>query len=341
VHDQEPTQEANGRDGGQRTDCIVELGGWQDELAWRELRTVAAGAVGRLDHRLALVDGVPSDLARLGGSRFVSIGRGSSTSVDSGVPHELAAALTGGTFVVRFVDPRGALNDADRRRLISQVWRAHDVGRPRVDLSHPDHDIHIFVTDEGLWFGERVAECAPELRLKSGVRRPFVRSYETPPRKARILVNVSGARPGVRFLDPFCGTGSMVIEAARVGSAAAGSDVDARAVEGAARNALFESVDAAFFIADARHLPQGRAPQCVATDLPYGRSASRRAASGRSLYVDFLDTLGERAEPGTRLTVMALDEDAPRNAPIGWELEWECREDARIVVRRISAWTRS
>ena len=314
--------------------CLVELGGWFDHLAAAELRSVARGRVDFLGHRLARVEASPDDLLRLGGSRAVHIARGVAERA-SRIPEELAAGLRG-PFAIRFHDARHRLSAPDRRRIINLTWCAHPF--PSVDLVHPCHEIHVFVEAEGLWFGERVGECAPELRGK-GMRRPFFRSYETPPRKARVLVNLAGARPGRGFIDPFCGTGALVLEAGRVGCRAVGSDLDASAVAGAVLNGRDGGFRASFLIADARRLPtHPEAFGCGATDMPYGHSASLRGTPGPLLYTEVLNELSDAVVPGGRVVVVSLDTDKPRAEPNGWTLEWRCREEARTVVRAICVW---
>jgi len=316
---------------------LVELGGWFDHLAPAELQAVTEQRAVFVTPRLAVVTSTqPSDLARLGGGRLVHELAGACASPVH-LPDTVTRRLSG-SYALRFHDPHRRLSDVDRRCLISAAWRAHPA--PKVDLRHPDHDLHVYVTDDCLWFGELVTTCAPE--LKESRRRPYARSYEMPPRRARVLVNLSGARPGTRFLDPFCGTGSLVVEAARIGCWAVGSDIEVRSVRGAAVNACFERVGAEFMAADACALPfTNPAPiDAVACDLPYGRSAGRRGTSGRQLYEVTLSRLGDVLDAGGRAVMMSLPEDVPPCAPAGWELSWSCHEEARTVTRSIVVWRR-
>jgi tRNA (guanine10-N2)-dimethyltransferase len=253
------------------------------------------------------------------------------------IPPQLGDALVG-SFAVRFVDRWRRLGERDRRRLISLVWRAHP--RPVVDLTSPTHDIVVFVHDDRLIFGERVLDCSPDLRMRG--RRPFARSYEMPPRTARMLVNSSGTSPGARFLDPFCGTGSLVIEAAIVGTIAIGADVDGSAVRGADLNAGHDGVVATFSVADATRLPlRPESIGSVAADLPYGRSASRRGATGAQLLEATLDALAEPMAPGGQAVLVTLDDGQPQPRPGGWTPSWSLIQPARTLTRRITSWRRS
>ena len=50
------------------------------------------------------------------------------------------------------------------------------------------------------------------------------------PQVARVLLNIFGAREGTRVLDPFCGSGTTLVESAHLGSEAVGTDLNPLAV---------------------------------------------------------------------------------------------------------------
>ncbi len=56
------------------------------------------------------------------------------------------------------------------------------------------------------------------------------------PRVARALANLSGIKPGELFLDPFCGTAGILIEAGLMGARVIGVDAQEKLVEGARMN---------------------------------------------------------------------------------------------------------
>lgn len=314
---------------------LVELGGWFDHLAPLELATVAATGPVFLCPRLALVDGCyPTALLRLGTGRRVHTSLGASASPTE-IPEAVVERLTG-SYAIRFHHLHRRLAPADQRAMMSAVWRA--LPQPRVDLSHPDVDVHVYIGEDRLWFGELLGGCAPELRGKQA-RRPFARSYEMPNRRARVLVNLSGSRPGHRFVDPFCGTGALVIEASRIGATAFGLDLDKGAVAGALRNVEFDSADASLLASDARALPFAHSSfHAVAADLPYGKSAGRRGVAGSDLYRSALAALRPLVTGGTRAALMALEADAPQSCQDGWDLTWSCVEQGRMVTRLVAVW---
>jgi tRNA (guanine6-N2)-methyltransferase len=77
------------------------------------------------------------------------------------------------------------------------------------------------------------------------------------PPLAAAMALVAGLRPEATLLDPFCGVGTVPIEAAglRPGRGRVGSDVSPPAVAAAAANAADAGVAAAFVVADAGSLP--------------------------------------------------------------------------------------
>lgn len=91
--------------------------------------------------------------------------------------------------------------------------------------------------------------------------RPFVSAeISTSPKICRTLLNLSGARPGDTVLDPFCGTGTILMEAALLGMKCIGVDIDGDQVQGAKSNMkwlgkdLGERLDYDIFVGDSREL---------------------------------------------------------------------------------------
>jgi tRNA G10 N-methylase Trm11 len=72
-----------------------------------------------------------------------------------------------------------------------------------------------------------------ERDMKKPVRRE---SLAISPRLAKILINLTGAKPGDTLLDPFCGIGGILMEASLMGISAIGIDKDKEAVTGARQN---------------------------------------------------------------------------------------------------------
>jgi tRNA G10 N-methylase Trm11 len=111
------------------------------------------------------------------------------------------------------------------------------------------------------------------------LQRPYQNSMlSLPISLARTMVNLSCAKPGNTLLDPFCGTGTILIEAAESGISVTGVDVDPIKVEGARRNLewLFHIKKGSVFYVfkhDARSVHEKFPSEffdCVVTEPPFG-----------------------------------------------------------------------
>ncbi|MDQ3699957.1 MAG: TRM11 family methyltransferase, partial [Chloroflexota bacterium] len=229
------------------------------------------------------------------------------------------ATTIAGSFAVRvhLLDAGCASNGATARGLEREIgrelWRL--LPQPRVDLERPDTEVHVFVTAGGLWWGRPFRRMDGRgFAARHPQRRPFWRSIAMAPRKARCLVNLSGVRPGGSLLDPFCGTGSIPIEAALLGLRTIASDVDPAVVAGAARNVaslgLHQQIDLRHLDARSWGGPRLRF-DAIVSDLPYGRSASTKGTDRGDLYRSFLDVAAEILRPGGRAVLMAAEGTLP------------------------------
>lgn len=66
------------------------------------------------------------------------------------------------------------------------------------------------------------------------------KGYTVNPKIARALVNLSGVKDKELFLDPFCGTGGILIEACMVGARIIGADVQDKMVKQEEKQSLYQ-----------------------------------------------------------------------------------------------------
>ncbi len=119
--------------------------------------------------------------------------------------------------------------------------------------------------------------------------RPFFRSIALSVRLSRALINLARAREGEVFLDPFAGTGSVVIEAKFMGLRSIGVDVNWELVRGGRKNIAFYKLLSEEIIGDALTLPlPSKSIDAIATDPPYGRAASTYGRNVLEVYKGFL-----------------------------------------------------
>ena len=172
-----------------------------------------------------------------------------------------------------------------------------------VDLSAPATEYRAIISGDRCYFG-KVLQAID--RGGYDKRNPGKRAFFHPgvmmPRMARALVNISCVQPKNCLLDPFCGTGGILIEAILLGIDTIGSDFDPVMVRGSKKNVK----EGAMLIADATRLPlDDGSVDAVVTDLPYGQSVSiKKDDSLEQLYNDTLLELCRVLRKGKRAVIV-------------------------------------
>lgn len=222
-----------------------------------------------------------------------------------------------GTVRVRACDVRGStgVSTAATERALGDVLVERGFG---VDLESPDHELRAVFSDDVCAVGWRVAASTRDFGSRDPGCRPFFQPGSMSPMLARALVNLAGAGPDSRILDPMCGTGGTLIEAGLVGAAVVGSDAQWKMVRGATENLAWAGVDGDVVRANARGLPfaDGAFDGCV-FDAPYGRQ-SKVVGDLRDLVTDALAE-ARRVAPRCVLVADRDWRDAAEHA--GWTVE--------------------
>lgn len=95
---------------------------------------------------------------------------------------------------------------------------------------------------------------------------------------ARVLVNLSALKPGESIIDPFCGTGGILIEAGLCGISVNGFDMQKEMVKGCKKN-LEEYGIINYNITDKKiskiSETELNSYNAIVTDLPYGKSSKK------------------------------------------------------------------
>ncbi len=141
-----------------------------------------------------------------------------------------------------------------------------------VNLNNPDIEINIFA-DKKIYLCKKIAHID---RKKFEKRKPSYRPFSPPislhPRIATALVNLSGIMAGETLLDPFCGTGGILIEAGLMGAKVIGVDIKKNVVEGCRKNMEYYHIeDYTLYNGDATEM-EINSVDAVVSDFPYGRS---------------------------------------------------------------------
>jgi tRNA (guanine10-N2)-dimethyltransferase len=175
----------------------------------------------------------------------------------------------------------------------------------KADLRRPEIVLRAIITGGKVVFGLELAKID---RRSFEERRPHLKPFFHPgalmPRIARALVNLCQEKEEELLLDPFCGTGGILVEACLVGIKGIGVDVQEMLIRGAELNLM--GLDHHLITGDARRLPfKDSSIDGAVADTPYGRSALIRADSKDELIAGSLLELRRVLKPGRRAVVVA------------------------------------
>ena len=192
----------------------------------------------------------------------------------------------GETFAVRIKRVKEYSPKSDTMNLERKLGKhiLSNTTKTKVNLKKPDKTFFGVLTSNKLVFGIKLTEITPKTFSERRPRKkPFFHPSAMPSKLARCMVNLARAKRDELVLDPFCGTGSVMIEAAFVGCRVLGFDVQRRMAEGTRRNLKHFGVEPeGLVIADSRKLPLTRIDHVV-TDPPYGKSATTMKSTTKQI----------------------------------------------------------
>jgi tRNA (guanine10-N2)-dimethyltransferase len=174
----------------------------------------------------------------------------------------------------------------------------------KVNLKCPDRTFIGIVTEKKLVFGLKLTEIQSRTFSERRPRRkPFFHPSAMPSKLARCMVNLAHGKAEELLLDPFCGTGTSLIEATYIGCRAIGVDAQRRMILGCRKNLRHFNISPEGLIwADARRLPLFKV-DCVVTDPPYGRSSSTLKSTTKQLVQDVLVSAHSLLGVGQRICI--------------------------------------
>jgi tRNA (guanine10-N2)-dimethyltransferase len=174
----------------------------------------------------------------------------------------------------------------------------------RVNLKNPDKTFIGIITDEKLVLGLKLTDITSKTFSERRPRKkPFFHPSAMPSKMARCMVNLAHARAESVLLDPFCGTGTSLIEATYIGCRTVGIDAQRRMILGTKKNLRFFNIAAeGIVLADSRKIPLFKV-DAIVTDPPYGRSSSTFKSTTKQLVQEVLATSHELLGMGQRICI--------------------------------------
>jgi tRNA (guanine10-N2)-dimethyltransferase len=193
---------------------------------------------------------------------------------------------------ITFERIRGVLREIRGNDIINMISRELRKNGISVDM-HSAEKLEIFLVEGLILAGLRLFRIdINKFEQRRPRRRPFFKPGPLDPRLSRVFVNLSRLKKGDVFLDPFCGTGGMAIEACDIGaSKVLCGDIDKSMAQGSYINLKHYGCSGRFLslACDATKLPLSENYiDAIATDPPYGRSTTTKGRELKNLYKSFL-----------------------------------------------------
>jgi tRNA (guanine10-N2)-dimethyltransferase len=297
---------------------IFELSGEHERLPAAEVKACldAQGAEYQIeeeDSNILIVNSLEMDVEEIKGRLALTHCIDShfhSCKVDEISSLKEALQIKEGSFAVRAKRIKRLHKDLDLKN-VEEIVAEKVMGENSVDLTNPDTEIRVIISKRCHIGIKLIKVDRAGYESRRAQFRPYFSPVSLHPRLARALVNLSRVKRGQSLLDPFCGTGGILMEAALAGARPMGSDIDVKMVNGCRENLAGLNVeDAELFTADV-----GKAKDvagqvdAIATDPPYGRAASTNREKIFSLYKRAFETFSELLKPGGYASVILPDKE--------------------------------
>ena len=158
----------------------------------------------------------------------------------------------------------------------------------KVCLDNPDITIFLILSEKDNFFGfsKRLTHTKRPVKVKN-------HPHELDWKLTRAMINLAALKEGETVCDPFCGTGTTLLEAKSMGIHAIGLDFDKKMCEMTKENLEKNNFESTVINSDFSHISKISNFDGIVTDLPYGR-ASKTSYNPEKLLQDFITILPKK-----------------------------------------------
>jgi tRNA (guanine10-N2)-dimethyltransferase len=174
----------------------------------------------------------------------------------------------------------------------------------KTDLNHPEIKILYFTgkkTIISIWDSKK--ETFYKKCLKYHIKnRPFFSPIGIHPRIARSMINLANCSENDTVIDPFCGTGGMLIEASDMKINSIGIDILGKMVEYSKGNLNYFKLKSKVIQGDINDIINHKF-KAIVTDPPYGISTTTKGEGVDKLMKRSMEVFSKNMNKGERLVV--------------------------------------
>lgn len=188
-----------------------------------------------------------------------------------------------GSIAIKYKNRSHNINSQHIVKTLAEIYTPGKI----VALKNPDTEIRGLITDSKLYVGIKLDEINRRQFEERKVQfRPFFSPISLHPKIARVLVNLSSIKNNETLLDPFCGTGGILLEAGFIGVKLIGSDIEEKMIIGCKKNLDFYKIkNYKLLHSDIGDITKNiNKVDAVVTDLPYGKSTTTKGEEMHKLY---------------------------------------------------------
>lgn len=232
----------------------------------------------------------------------------------SGTTSDLEDAARGlgdidGTIAIRMRDLRPKPEKKENKELLRTIGEILTEDR-KVDLDNPENEIRLIQGEKYYLTLNKASIDRSSFQQRKVDNRPFFSPISLHPKYARAMVNLARASTGKRFLDPFCGTGGILIEAGMIGAEVIGGDIKQEMIDGCRENIRKYGINSTMLRSDVGDVGSHvEKVHSIATDPPYGRSSSTMREDPGSLYERSFKTFADILEDKGYLAIVLPKEE--------------------------------
>lgn len=157
-----------------------------------------------------------------------------------------------------------------------------------VSLSNPSLTIYLIITDTKRYVG--YSDILVYKRPTKVIKYPTELDWKL----GRCMVNLARLKENKTVCDPFCGTGTILLEAESMGIHSIGIDFDPKMCDITRKNLAANGYKSIVINSTCDHIQKIKNEvDAIVTDVPYG-TASRSSAVPRKLVQDFISVLPKK-----------------------------------------------
>ena len=207
-----------------------------------------------------------------------------------------------GSIAIRY---KNRSKKVDSQKIIKKLAEIYTKNM-KVSLQNPDIEIRALITDSKVYVGLKLYSInRTQFERRKVQFRPFFSPISLHPRIARALVNISNIKKDDILLDPFCGTGGILLEAGLIGAKVIGNDIEEKMIDGCRKTLdYYEIKNYSIFCSDIGDISNYlNAVDAVVTDFPYGKSTTTKGEDMENLYLRAFESISKILKTGGRAII--------------------------------------